>query len=196
MIVYFVRHGESEANAAHVHSGWSPVSLTEKGKKDALRAKRFLEGKRIDRVFSSDTVRARETAALVLPDRTPELSPLLREIGVGDLAGKSVEQCAEEFGERYLLAREKKDFREFGGESGEEHWARAVEFLRALEKEGEETVVAFSHEGTIRRLYYYATRLPYDPKGVACKNGGVCVFVYENGAWRIEGWDLPSEPSI
>jgi broad specificity phosphatase PhoE len=152
-----------------------------------------LEGKRIDRVFSSDTVRARETAALALPDRTPELSPLLREIGVGDLAGKSVEQCAEEFGERYLLAREKRDFREFGGESSEEHWDRAVKFMKSMEREEEETVAVFSHEGTLRKLYYYAMNLPFDPKGMPCKNGGVCVFRYEKGIWHVDGWDLPEE---
>ncbi|MBO4297611.1 MAG: histidine phosphatase family protein, partial [Clostridia bacterium] len=29
MEVYLIRHGESEANAGGVHSGWMPVSLTE-----------------------------------------------------------------------------------------------------------------------------------------------------------------------
>jgi len=44
MNVYFVRHGQSEANAARTYSGWSHVPLTEKGIADAAHAGQLLKG--------------------------------------------------------------------------------------------------------------------------------------------------------
>ena len=61
MRVYVVRHGESETNKIHYMTGWLDVSLTEKGREDALFARSVLEGVEFDKIYSSDLVRALQT---------------------------------------------------------------------------------------------------------------------------------------
>ena len=58
MQVYLIRHGESEANAAGVHSGWMPVKLTALGRGQARETAALLEGVSFDRIIASDLVRA------------------------------------------------------------------------------------------------------------------------------------------
>ena len=50
MRVYVVRHGESETNKIHYMTGWLDVSLTEKGREDALFARSVLEGVEFDKI--------------------------------------------------------------------------------------------------------------------------------------------------
>ena len=94
-MLYFVRHGESQANADHVFAGVNrPASLTQAGREQARLAGRDLlkRGIEIDQIVSSPLERARETAeiiagvlgidpAAIVPDRR------LIEYDVGALAG-------------------------------------------------------------------------------------------------------------
>ncbi len=52
MLLYLIRHGESEANADGTHSGWSPVNLTEAGRAQAASARSLLDGVSFDRILS------------------------------------------------------------------------------------------------------------------------------------------------
>ena len=82
MQLYLVRHGQSVNNEKGLWTGWHDVPLTDKGHEDALGAKRVLEGISFDRVYSSDLIRARETAQVVLPAYDAEPLALLREVDV------------------------------------------------------------------------------------------------------------------
>ena len=67
-MIYFIRHGESEANARRTFSGQKDDSLlTEKGRQQALdEGKKIKEMDiKIDLVFSSPLKRAFETAKIV-----------------------------------------------------------------------------------------------------------------------------------
>jgi broad specificity phosphatase PhoE len=97
--LFFVRHGESEANAQGVFApdkGAGPeVQLTDTGREQARQAGAEAKEIGITHIISSDQDRTMETArliALVLglsePNITPE--PRLRELGVGNLAGQPV----------------------------------------------------------------------------------------------------------
>lgn len=65
VMIYLVRHGESQANVSKRFSGITDVDLTEKGSLQAIRAGKSLKGKTIDRIFSSPLKRARGTAELI-----------------------------------------------------------------------------------------------------------------------------------
>ena len=60
--LYFVRHGESTANAARVIAGWGEFELTERGREEARRAAERLRGRPIRSVVSSPMRRAYDTA--------------------------------------------------------------------------------------------------------------------------------------
>ncbi|GAA2181753.1 hypothetical protein GCM10009785_18090 [Brooklawnia cerclae] len=89
-----VRHGESTANRDHLVPGWSlGVPLTDRGRSQAAgAAERVAEsvGEQSALLFSSDALRARQTAAPIAErlGLTPEVTPLLREQGLGDLEGQ------------------------------------------------------------------------------------------------------------
>ena len=87
--VHFVRHGETEENNKGVWQGHSETTLNKKGFEQAkLLAERFQKDS--FKVFTSDLLRAKETAKFL--SDTYESRENLREINVGDFAGKSVKE--------------------------------------------------------------------------------------------------------
>lgn len=90
--LYFMRHGESQANAARRYAA-PDTPLSERGREQAKSAGRELEAKAIDLIISSDLRRAVETAEIVAgqigidPARIV-LDPRLREVFRGDLVGR------------------------------------------------------------------------------------------------------------
>ena len=89
--VVFLRHGESEANAAKVYDSQGKATLTEKGREQASLAGEQLKKHNFTRIFSSDMIRAEETAKIVcdklgLKDFT--FHKEFREVFGGDLEGK------------------------------------------------------------------------------------------------------------
>ena len=95
-----IRHGESTANAEKRHAGWAQIPLTEKGRTDALRAKKILSGVKLDKIFVSDLLRAKQTLEIALPGAKGIETPLLREICVGELAGLLITEAAEKYGKK------------------------------------------------------------------------------------------------
>jgi broad specificity phosphatase PhoE len=87
--LYFVRHGESEANAAHRFAGRTDSPLTERGRRQADAVAETLASVRFDRIVSSPLSRCRDTA-LVIARRQQlplDLEPGLVEIDVGEKTG-------------------------------------------------------------------------------------------------------------
>ena len=102
MLLYVIRHGESETNLSH-WTGWNDVNLTDKGRQDAARAGEMLKGIDFDAIYASDLTRALNTAQIALPGCQPKITPLLREINVGDLAGNPID---------IVTAEERKELQE------------------------------------------------------------------------------------
>lgn len=189
MKLYVIRHGQSEDNIARRHSGWADCSLTEKGENDARHAGELLKGISFDKVFSSDTKRARQTCALALPDAEPEYTPLIRETNVGSLTGIEVAECQKRWGEVYDNNRKARNFCPYGGENLEMHMNRVREFLNRAASGGWNTVAAFSHGGSIHCMLDIVTGAVQNKADYPCSNGGVSVFSFENGVWTLEEWN-------
>lgn len=189
MLLYMIRHGQSEANAAKIHSGWGQYKLTERGEEDARGAREKLCGIKFDKVYTSDLVRAMRTREIALPEAEAEVTELIRERDVGSLVGMSPDACREKYGEIYVNARASLDFSPFGGESLEEHRERVEKFLKILEADPCERVAAFCHHGTLLRMYNIATKTPSDDRP-SCKNCCIAVFEYSDGEWSLKEWDI------
>ena len=188
MKLYVVRHGQSEDNVAKRHSGWAECSLTEKGMEDARHAGELLAGISFDKVFSSDTKRARQTCAIALPDALPEYTPLIRETNVGSLTGIEVAECQRRWGESYDNNRKARNFCDYGGENLAMHMERVRAFLKMVENGGWNTVAAFSHGGSIHCMLDIVTGAVQNKADYPCANGSVSVFSFENGMWALEEW--------
>lgn len=92
--IYFVRHGESQANIDKIYAGSRIDSpLTTKGFEQADRTAEILEGKRFDLIVSSPLRRARDTAMHIAKKVGYKdallLEPLLAERDFGRASGRA-----------------------------------------------------------------------------------------------------------
>lgn len=92
--LYFVRHGQSQANVDRVYAGQDNSPLTEHGKLQAKLAGEHAKMLSIDHIISSPLKRAHDTALIVakeigLPEERIEFNNLLMERHVGSARGHS-----------------------------------------------------------------------------------------------------------
>lgn len=184
MKVYVVRHGESETNLSKCWTGWLDVHLTEKGIADGQKAGKVLEGVVFDKVFSSDLIRAQETARAALPGCSYETTPLLREINVGSIAGKPWSIVTDEQRERNA----QYGYTDFDGESKDEFFSRIRRFMTQLEELDCENVAVFSHAGWLCSLLETVLGVDIPRKRIYCGNCAVSVYECVDRSWRLHSW--------
>lgn len=188
MKLYMVRHGQSETNLAKCFTGWAQVNLTEKGVADAKRAGEYLRGIAFDRVYSSDLIRAVQTAQYALPGCEPVQLPELREIGLGELEMRYIPECEEKLGESFAENRRNYDYTSYGGENRDMMEVRVRRFFEMLENDPCENAVAFAHAGTLQTALDVVMDMRLNRYHLACLNGSVAVFEYFNGRWLLRTW--------
>ncbi len=101
--VILVRHGQSLGNLTRRFIGHGYAPLTELGHRQAEASAVFLDRYDIDKIYSSDLVRACETALHTSKRRGLEIirDASLREIYAGRWEGMSYEEIAEVYPEQY-----------------------------------------------------------------------------------------------
>jgi len=189
MKLYFIRHGQSEGNINGRHNAWAQVSLTEKGKQDAAMAGRLIRNVHFDKVYTSDLIRTIQTQKIALPDAEAEALFMLREINVGNLLGRRVEDCAAEYGEAYWANRLATDFSPYGGESREDLHRRIREFLTMMEHSDYETVAVFGHGTYIQNVADVVSGQILEKRQFPCDNGSVTILEFKDGFWCINAWN-------
>ncbi len=188
MRVYVLRHGESRTNQNGLWTGWLDEPLTEKGRADARKAAELLKNVRFDRVFASDLERAVETAKIVTSecgcDCEPEITSALREIDVGEIAGKPWGIVTDE--ERRTVAQ--FGYGIFGGETSEQFRKRVDGFKKELEKLDCQNVAVFSHAGLLRDFLDSVIDTRHPRNSICCNNCTVAIFEYADSHWRMHSW--------
>ena len=96
---YFVRHGQSEANAASLIADSTP-KLTELGREQARETALLLRDMNITKILSSPLIRAQQTAEIIASELGIKLEDIetmqeLRERGVGECEGKPKDMESE-----------------------------------------------------------------------------------------------------
>ena len=147
----FVRHGQSEANAARVYAGArAEIQLTELGRQQAEEVGAVLKAKRIGCIISSDFDRAQSTAKIIATEIGFAKEDIitdtrLHEINVGELTGKPDRGFPA-----YLdYASTGQDI---NAETPEEVESRLRPFLDSLSDVEEEIVLIVAHAGIGRVL--------------------------------------------
>ena len=185
MKVFFVRHGESEANRDKRFAGQTDVPLTESGRTQAEMIRPILADIPFDKVYSSDLSRAIDTQKIALPGYEAQTMPLIREINVGTLAGQSIVQVAAKNGGVSPTAKS-GDYSAYGGENRAMLDERIRQFMQMLEKETCAYVAVFAHRGVLLSVLRHILGTPDLPNGpIACDNCAVNVMEYDGKAWRI-----------
>lgn len=184
MRVFLVRHGESEANLQKRYSGQSDAKLTPLGLQQAEAVRPILEGIAFDKVYSSDLSRAYDTQRAVLPDYTAERTPLLREIDVGNLVGKSIAEFWAAYGGVSQTVKT-GDYTPYGGENRQQQDARIRQFMDILETQEGENVAIFAHRGVLLSFVRNILGADISSNAIHCDNCAVFVVEFQNQKWSI-----------
>jgi broad specificity phosphatase PhoE len=155
--IYFVRHGEAEANARGLLAGGNDDSpLTQKGEQQAHELAASVKDLKIDLIASSHLVRAKRTAEILAKEMgyQGEIVQLAQfgERNMGDASGKPQSQGYE------LLDSGKA----VGVETADEFCARVAAGLDELRKLSANTILLVAHSGTEKMVRTILTN--GDPK--------------------------------
>jgi len=158
MTLYFVRHGQSEANLLNEFSNRGMKhGLTEKGFAQARELAQSLQGVKITKVYTSPLLRAFQTARIVAKEQNVSLeqTDALREYDCGVLEGRSDAHSWEEYSRvsDLWLKHGKHGERISAGESFNDIRRRFEPFIRELtasNRAGDDSFVLVGHGGTYR----------------------------------------------
>ena len=160
-----VRHGESEHLVKGIQGGWTDLPLTDKGKKQIkLTSKRLNElfGSRIQIIYASDLIRAKESAEIISEELDIPLiiDPGLRGINKGITKDMTIEE-----GNKVAIPPSEplKDWIPYPeGESWRMLFDRVSEALEIFEQGSEEIVLIVSHDRTNAAIIEWWLQLPED----------------------------------
>jgi broad specificity phosphatase PhoE len=166
MRIFFVRHGQTDANLASRYCGWTDVPLNETGRSQALALRPLVIDRTFEAIYASPLSRAAETACLLLdgspaPGGAP-LSPQQRAIALGvrfddalrehhfgrfeNLTLEQIAAAAPE--EAEALSRDYPGYTFPGGEGSRDVYDRCAAFVADLPHRHAGDVLVVSHMGT------------------------------------------------
>ena len=196
--VLFIRHGETDWNRIKRIQGHIDIPLATSGVEQAQRlAERFArelqEGARLDAIYSSDLMRAQQTAqpfADVL-GLSLQLSESLRERNYGAFQGHDSDEIALRFPDEYAQWQTRDPgFHPPEGESQRVFYHRvlhALEPIVAAHPNGRIACVA--HGGVLDCVYRFANGLSLDaPRNYQLLNTSVNVVDFEDGRASVVSW--------
>ena len=162
MKLYLIRHGRQNSRLCNVN-----VDLCEEGYRQAALLGERLFPKKIQAVYSSDLLRAVETAqaANLYWNVEHTICPELREIDFGEMEGLSESKYTPfaaivSIKESMRLPKMETDLAYPGGECAADVVKRADPVLKGLVKTGYERIAVVTHGGLIRVMAAYYTGIP------------------------------------
>jgi len=191
--ICFIRHGETDWNAEKRIQGHTDISLNEVGRAQALAMAFNAAHQRFHAIYSSDLLRAQETAQVLAQreDHTVKLLPQLRERHYGIFQGITAAQGAERYPQAYAyyLARDL----DYDFETGEslrgfaERVSEGIDWL--VRHHSGQTIAAVSHSGVLDVIYRRATNRPLStPRDFKIPNCALNWFHFDGQGWHLEAW--------
>lgn len=179
--LYLIRHGRQNSELCNVD-----VGLSSDGILQAELLRNRLAGYQIDALYSSNMLRAKQTAQIINENlRLPlETREELREISFGLLEGNTEEYNDVHFIE--FKQDQKKLIEDIPypeGENGTSVYERAMPVIQEIVQSGKKNIVVVTHGGTIRVLLAalfgrnQAKRFLF---GVTLENTGITQLVYNS----------------
>ena len=166
--IILCRHGESEGNLEQRFGGHSPTPLSAHGKAQARSAGHVLKRLGVDVVYSSDLVRAAQTAQLIteVTGTHTRMTSALRERSVGRLTDLTFADAKARFPDDFAaLLRMETNSCPPGGESYAACRVRAAACLnQALLEHPGQRVLLVSHYVTMMQLIMHILGVSQDAK--------------------------------
>ena len=198
--VYFVRHGQTNAN---VNAVWQDYSeeLSTVGKIQAIRLAERVEHIDFEEMFISDYVRTQQTAKPILELKSVPLtlSPLLREekvptswVGKDELDAKGIA-----FAEDMIEYSENSDWRVEDAENTTDIYNRIVGTLKMLEDAPSQNILVVSHGNFLKQLVGYVLlggkgskkEVASFKRTFKSTNTGITILVFQDNFWKVLSWN-------
>ena len=187
-----IRHGQSVWNAENRFTGWTDVDLSEKGVKEAEEAGDELRDQVIDVIHTSDLIRAKRTAEIVIranvssKDTVTKSDWRLNERNYGALQGLNKAETAEKHGaEQVRIWRRSFDVAPPEGESLEMTAKRTIPYFEEEilpDLESGESVLVSAHGNSLRSIVMHIEGIsPEDIVSFEIQTGVPRYYDYSNG---------------
>ena len=190
--VLAIRHGETAWNVDTRIQGHLDIPLNDTGRWQARQVALALADERIDAIYSSDLLRARETAQTVARcDGIVTTDIGLRERSFGVFEGltyREIQQRWPEQGERWR--RRDPDFGAEGGETLRDFYARCMATMtRLAAAHPGQNIALVAHGGVMDCLYRAALGLALDaPRSWHLGNASINRVLYSPQGFTLVGW--------
>jgi probable phosphoglycerate mutase len=192
--IFVLRHGRTAWNLEQRIQGQLDVPLDAIGRWQAGRLVRALEGETLAAVYSSDLLRASETAAGVAAAAgLPVIVDAgLRERCFGAFEGLTYREIEQRWPQDALRWRQREpDFAPGGGEALREFYARSVSAaLRLVARHPAQAIVLVAHGGVLDCLYRAAARIELRaPRTWQVANAAVNRLLWTPQGLSVVGWN-------
>lgn len=159
MILYVVRHGQTEWNLSHRCQGISDIPLTDKGREEAFELQELVKDIDLDVVISSPLSRAIETAKILTDDKLPvNIDDRIKERNWGMNEGMVVDELDQWDCWDVILNTEVR-----GIEKVQDLMKRVSEFIEDIKvRYPDKKVLVVTHSAVIRVIHYLLGTIPED----------------------------------
>jgi 2,3-bisphosphoglycerate-dependent phosphoglycerate mutase len=191
--VIAIRHGETEWNVDHRIQGHLDVPLNAMGRWQVHRLAQAVVDDGIDFIYSSDLLRAFETAQAVSKAcGKPVVTDVgLRERGFGEFEGLTYAEIMQRWPEQSERWRKRDpDFGAPGGETLSQFYERSIAAAtRLCALHPGQTVALVSHGGVMDCLYRAASRVALNaPRSWQLGNASINRLLYTPQGFTLVGW--------
>ncbi len=187
--IILIRHGETEWNSQQRMQGHSNSDLSEVGRGQIQALGELMKNVSFDHIYSSDSLRARQTAEAITQysGHTLQFDQRIREKNLGVFEGLTSTEAKERHPEIYRLFKTAgANYVIYEGESTQQLLERALEFIEEIRlRHPQERVVMVTHGGVVRVLMKHALGLSIDaPTRFIIKNTGIFGLIW-NENWLV-----------
>lgn len=175
--IIIVRHGQTLDNEEKIFSGFRDVGLDQEGIKEAQGLAEKLKDRKINRAYSSDQLRSKQTLDIILkyhPNALVFSDARIKERNYGDLTGTSKIVAQEKNPDLYELWHRSYDVEPPRGESIKMVETRVLSFLHDVlpALKPDDVILISAHGNSIRPMRRYFEHLSIDK---------MCTYEYTPG---------------
>lgn len=195
MLIFCVRHGETEWNQLKLVQGSSDIPLTIEGK---LQAEKFaisspFKELTFKAVYSSDLVRASETAEILCGAEADGVKPVLvkdlRERFLGEFEGKPLKDMIAKIGPWESLPPDQQWTTSVAkSETFQSVYDRVALFIKSLVEvhDDDDNILLVSHSDVLRALYLQITKEHPLHRLVGYSNLGYIILSYDSESSELK----------
>lgn len=192
--ICLVRHGETTWNAEKRIQGQIDIGLNAAGLAQAEAAADWLSDQTVTALYSSDLLRARQTAERIAVrlNLPPVFKPEFRERRYGFFEGLTYDEARARYPAEYLLfeTRDPQFVIPIGGESLQQLHERVHAGLHGIAAEHpNQTIVVVTHGGVLDIVNRMVRGNPLSqPRDFLIPNAGLNWITIRDLAWTMEAW--------